>query len=232
MSMTSDLHSSLHHCFPDDESFQDLYTSISSPLRNSTIPPTATNRSFPTPAFLSQTPSSFSEDDGFKISLSSTDRRLYLTHFKLQYRELEERYDLCLSHLKEALREIDVLHLEIVSLRKANTDLTTYLNSIQSAKSFVDPDSFVNDFRHLSVTDIDSSSPTSVLRCDQISPQQQKNRISLPKSISIRSKVYINASNISNLISHNQVPNSIDILGTVSLQQINYSAVYVHFDRD
>lgn len=240
MSMTSDLHSSLHLCFPDDQRFQNLYTSISS-SQNSTNPPTSL--SLPTPAvlsqspsslsddaFLSQTPSSLSDDAGFGISLSSTDRRLYLTRFMPQYRELVERYDLCFSHLQEAFQEIDALRLEIISLRKVNIDLITLLDYIHSAKSFADPHSFVNDFRDLSVADIDSSSPTSVLRCDQIPPQQQPNRISLPKSISIRSKGYLNTSNISNFISRNHIPSSIDILGTVSLHRIYYSAVYVHFD--
>ncbi|KAM3350179.1 hypothetical protein ACQJBY_022770 [Aegilops geniculata] len=65
-------------------------------------------------------------DDGDYDGAAATDatgHRLQLARLALQYQEVADRYELCLSHLAEAVDEAAILRRENAELRVANSDL-------------------------------------------------------------------------------------------------------------
>ncbi|XP_072994348.1 zinc finger CCCH domain-containing protein 9-like isoform X2 [Typha latifolia] len=162
------------------------YTSIFSNPEGAPSPLTH----FPVPSSLSLSPSSasFDGDD----DLAATDNRLYLARLTLQYQEIADRYELCLSHLHEAAEEAEALRHENVKLRIANGELTKRLaflsvnqnSRIPSSAISAAANSLAEEFRRLGIGEPTAEmSPTSVL--------EEEKRVSLPKSISIRSSGYL-----------------------------------------
>ncbi|KAF5178377.1 Zinc finger ccch domain-containing protein [Thalictrum thalictroides] len=146
----------------------------------------------------------------------ATENRLYLARLTLEYQELVSRYGLCLTHLQEAVKEAEDLREQNVKLRMANLDLTkrlTLLTQVSLGNRHLSSGfpslSIINDFRnlcvgdngngeglnnHVSSADISDNSPTSVIENKRF---EKKNggdeRVTLPKSISIRSSGYLKA---------------------------------------
>ncbi|CAL9050733.1 unnamed protein product, partial [Musa banksii] len=142
--------------------------------------------------------------DEVEAAATATENRLYLARLALQYQEMTENYDLCLSHLRDAAEEVESLRRENASLRAANVELTRRLGllagkhggrvTISAAAALAD------EFRGLSVAEPPPAeeSPTSVLAfqesvsgCQFTRTPVVEKRVSLPKSISIRSSGYL-----------------------------------------
>ncbi|KAM1514032.1 hypothetical protein ACFX11_025860 [Malus domestica] len=164
------------------------------------------------PSSLSLTPStrsSFSDTDSDDHHHSTTSHRLNQAQLVLEYEELRDHYDLCNSHLRNLTNELNSLRRENAQLRSANTDLVKLLSSQAAFQSFLlssssssayqspTATSFLDDFRRLGfgslglgpqdgVVSEESSdiSPTSVMERNRF---VDADRISLPKSISVRS---------------------------------------------
>ncbi|KAJ4960897.1 hypothetical protein NE237_020807 [Protea cynaroides] len=160
------------------------------------------------------TKTSFSNSDSLSPSGCScdeneiaTENRLYLARLTLEYDQLVDRYRLCFNHLKEALKETEVLRQENTELRMANRELTNRLSLLTQVSfqnrfipsSFPSP-SIVNDFRRLCLGDNVLTSRVSAERLDASptsvignNPFERRNseRVSLPKSISVRSSGYL-----------------------------------------
>lgn len=176
---------------------QSCDSTFSSPIGSSSISPS--------PGLASQPPTPSSSpgrnnrrENGTVIS--SSDRLAYFAHLMIQYREMEDKYGICFSHLQDAVQEVNTLRQEISRLRKANTELSNQLIPFTTAKTLLGPLSLLNDIHRLSISDFDSASITTTHpRYDQqehmnIPLLQQMNMITLPKSISVRSSGYGNTS--------------------------------------
>ncbi|KAJ4974228.1 hypothetical protein NE237_007402 [Protea cynaroides] len=165
--------------------------------------------SFPTKASLSNSVSLGSsgcswEEDKNEIA---TENRLYLARLTLEYDQLIDSYRLHYRHLQETLKEAEALGQENAELRIANSDLTNQLSLLTQASlqnrfisSSIPAPSIINDFRRLCLRDnvltshvsdehLDAS-PTSVMGNNQFE-RRNLERVSLPKSISIRSSGYL-----------------------------------------
>ncbi|XP_010279391.1 PREDICTED: zinc finger CCCH domain-containing protein 15 [Nelumbo nucifera] len=152
--------------------------------------------------------------DGDTSNAITTENRLYLVGLTLEYQQLVNRYGLCLKNLQETANEVEALRQENAKLRMANKDLTMRLSiltqaSLQSLtqaslQNLCNPSSLpslsmIDEFRRLCVGDnlrnssvsgeISDSSPTSVIGSNQF--ESSTNRVSLPKSISVRSSGYL-----------------------------------------
>ncbi|XP_077221527.1 zinc finger CCCH domain-containing protein 14-like [Tasmannia lanceolata] len=160
--------------------------------------------SLPNSESISQTPPSFYNNDE---NGKATENRLYLARINLQYQKMAERYGICLTHLRKTDQEAEALRKENTKLRIANGDLNKRLSllslsgkqsSLQShvSSSSFPPLSVMNNFRSSGAGQIDQylseSSPTSVLGFQENRLERQNgNRITLPKSISIRSSGFL-----------------------------------------
>ncbi|XP_057469677.1 zinc finger CCCH domain-containing protein 14-like [Actinidia eriantha] len=155
---------------------------------------------------LSITPSDCSFDEDVTNSIA-TENRLHQARFVLEYQQLYNRYSMCLSHLQESLKEIDSLREENDNLRLNNADLVNRLSFLSQAtiqnclfSSGHQPLSFINDFNRLSVggtvrdtrinEEIPNISPTSVIERNRFD-RKSTERVTLPKSISVRSSGYL-----------------------------------------
>ncbi|KAJ0985731.1 hypothetical protein J5N97_004087 [Dioscorea zingiberensis] len=139
------------------------------------------------PSSASLTPSSVSLDDENDENHVVSDNHLYLARLTLQYRELAERYDLCLSHLQDAADEVEALRQENVELRVAKGELAKRLNLLAEMQNGrVAAASIMDEFRRLRLAE-EGASPTSVLG----GFGQTEKRVTLPKSISIRSSGFL-----------------------------------------
>ncbi|XP_077242436.1 zinc finger CCCH domain-containing protein 14-like [Tasmannia lanceolata] len=171
----------------------------------------AQKESLPNSESISLTPSSCSCDEE---NAKDTENSLYLARISLQYKEMVERYGICLSHLRQTEQEAEALREENAKLRIANVDLSKRLsllsisgkqsslqNRIGSA-SFPAPLSVMNDYRRFCMRDVrqndrlsselSETSPTSVLGFEENRFERRNvDRISLPKSISIRSSGFL-----------------------------------------
>ncbi|KAA8547770.1 hypothetical protein F0562_004199 [Nyssa sinensis] len=155
---------------------------------------------------LSITPSDCSFDDDNTNAISTEDR-LYQASAILEYQQLYNRYAMCLAHLQRSIKQIDALRQENDDLRLANSDLVKRLSLLSQAtiqncllSSHHPSLSFINDFNRLSIggtvrdshvaEEISTISPTSVIEHNRL---ERKNveRVSLPKSISVRSSGYL-----------------------------------------
>ncbi|XP_059624598.1 zinc finger CCCH domain-containing protein 15-like [Cornus florida] len=154
--------------------------------------------------FPSFSPSNFSDDDGVALA-TEIENRLYRPSVMLEYQQLYNRNAMCLAHLQESMKEVDALRLENDELRLANTALVRRLSLFSQAtiqncmlSSGHPPRSFFNDFHRLDMGGIDSRvagevsdvSPTSVIEHNR-GERRSAERVSLPKSISVRSSGYL-----------------------------------------
>ncbi|KAL5726584.1 hypothetical protein ACHQM5_009617 [Ranunculus cassubicifolius] len=164
-------------------------------------------------------PSSSIEDNNASIA----EDRLKYARLNLQYQELVDRYGRCIVHLQDAAKESENLRQENLRLRIAYKDLTNRLGlltgiAIQNRFLSSSPDypslSRINDLRNIPVGDngrvnsssnsnsnyhvlsnvSDSDSPTSVIESNnRVDKKSGVERVTLPKSISIRSSGYLKA---------------------------------------
>ncbi|GER35604.1 zinc finger protein [Striga asiatica] len=143
---------------------------------------------FYTSLFQSCSPSSISDGGG------DAERRLRDSRCILEYQQLYNRYTLCLAQLQDAIEEADALRRENDELRLSNAELSRRVALLFSR------DRLLSEFSRLNL----ASSPAAAPPTRAASPQlrsmiteqnrfDRKNteRVSLPKSISVRSKGYL-----------------------------------------
>ncbi|XP_020578059.1 zinc finger CCCH domain-containing protein 9-like [Phalaenopsis equestris] len=186
---------------PTGSNFPGLSPKVSHPLVNQYSVSTPIQISGKTPVTLSPSPISFDNKD----PVVSENSRLYLSRLALQYQQIADRYECCLSQLEEAEREAETVSKQNSNLRRTNEELCRRL-SVNSGKHksknpITDANSpmwLLNDhFRRLSLAERpDEASPTSVFgfqdnHLGRKWPSVDDKRITLPKSISVRSTGYL-----------------------------------------
>ncbi|XP_027078712.2 zinc finger CCCH domain-containing protein 15-like [Coffea arabica] len=118
----------------------------------------------------------------------------------LEYQQLYNRYAFCLANLRESIKEVQALGQDNESLRLANADLVHRLSLLSRATIH---NCLLSDFNRLRISGNATPSPRLYSREASPAPApdviQQKRfqrrhlaeRVSLPKSISIRSAGYL-----------------------------------------
>ncbi|XP_050222945.1 zinc finger CCCH domain-containing protein 15 isoform X2 [Mercurialis annua] len=141
----------------------------------------------------------------------------------MQYQDLINRNALCLTRLREAAKEVESLRLENASLRSINSELNNHLKYLIQAASvqeqFLPRDYSCNTMPFETMSNFynfcnigggndvgegeeeiceeeDDESPTSVIEVKNADTMSSE-RISLPKSISVRSNGYLKSSQAS-----------------------------------
>ncbi|KAK8928512.1 Zinc finger CCCH domain-containing protein 9 [Platanthera zijinensis] len=156
-----------------------------------------------TPVSVTSSPPCSLEDE----DPSAIKNRLYLARLALQYQKIFDRYELCLTQLQDAEREAEAISLQNNTLRIANDQLYRRLNIDPADIKFRNslnieypPISLLDEhFRRLSLAEPpDEESPTSVFGFHENPPPLGKKsiavgdkRLTLPKSISVRSTGYL-----------------------------------------
>lgn len=169
-------------------------------------------KSSPLPSSLSLTPSTRSSSAGGGgcdyEDESATEHRLMQARLILEHQQLNDHYDLCQTHLLNLNKEIDILRRENAELRSVNNDLLKILSSPTAFQSFLlssgaayPNQALLDSFRRLDVggvlapdhghggEDVTDISPTSVMETNRFE-RPSAERVSLPKSISVRSSGY------------------------------------------
>ncbi|KAK9276009.1 hypothetical protein L1049_005540 [Liquidambar formosana] len=204
----SSAHGGINFIPSDGIDFTSLYSSIFSP---NNIP------YFSTPVSL--TPSDCSTDENTTINSpipidNTTEASSEFTfaprsRFIVEHQDLVNRHNLCINHLREAAKEAEALRRENTTLRIANRDLNKRLSLLVQAslqKHFLPSDytnlPLVNGFRDLRIGDkgnatggawdqgYDETPAASVIESDLVE-RVDVEKISLPKSISVRSNGYL-----------------------------------------
>ncbi|PHT56648.1 hypothetical protein CQW23_05134 [Capsicum baccatum] len=125
-----------------------------------------------------------------------SDRRFHQASYILEYQQLYNRYTLCLAHLQESIKEVEALHQENESLRLVNTDLDRRLSLLTQATI---QNCLLSDFNRFGMgvnrdAQISDSRPPNI-RQGIVEPKRPERRnterVSLPKSISVRSSGYL-----------------------------------------
>ncbi|KAJ9708291.1 hypothetical protein PVL29_000378 [Vitis rotundifolia] len=195
----------------DGLGFPSLYSSIFSPkpsLSNSvSLTPSeySTDEDVNNNSNNNSTPTSIDNVQALEVPYSPPSRLIY------EHQDLINRHNLCLTHLRETAQEAEVLRHENSNLRIANRDLNKRLslliqNSIQNRfvnSEYSSSRSMADEFRRLGLGDgnetrswddeISNESPTSVIESDRVE-RIDVERITLPKSISVRSNGYLKMS--------------------------------------
>ncbi|XP_051115408.1 zinc finger CCCH domain-containing protein 14-like isoform X2 [Andrographis paniculata] len=133
-------------------------------------------------------------DDG-----GDTDRRLQDASCVLEYQQLYNRYKLCIARLHDSVEEVEALRRENESLRMSNADLSRRIALLFSR------DRLLSELNRLSVASPSASPPaagqlgyhvagTQPLSEHNRVERRSSERISLPKSISVRSSDYLRMS--------------------------------------
>uniref|UniRef100_A0A0D9V3G8 C3H1-type domain-containing protein n=1 Tax=Leersia perrieri TaxID=77586 RepID=A0A0D9V3G8_9ORYZ len=120
-------------------------------------------------------------DDG-GAAADATGQRLQLARLALQYQEVADRYELCLSHLAVAAEEAAALRRENAELRVANSDLTRRLALLSGKHSAAV--AVADEICRLGRLGEQKTAPAS----KESTPQKLA---VLPKSISVRSTSYL-----------------------------------------
>lgn len=137
------------------------------------------------PSSLSLSPSPSSSSPSSASTDLTTDRRLHQARLILEYQQLCEHYDFCVARLRVLTTELDSLRRENVDLRVANTELLKLLGLSSRA-------AMCSHLHHPDRTpDLSAQNRTEPSRFERINVNR---RNSLPKSISVRSKGYLKAS--------------------------------------
>lgn len=122
-----------------------------------------------------------------------TERRLRQASFVLEYQQLYNRYNVCLAHLQESIKEVDSFRQENDALRIANADLAKRLSLLTQATI---QNCLRSDFNRLNLGN-DSPppqiipNPKSLNDSGRIQRPPPTERVTLPKSISVRSTGYL-----------------------------------------
>ncbi|XP_071735242.1 zinc finger CCCH domain-containing protein 14-like [Rutidosis leptorrhynchoides] len=165
------------------------------------------------PKFSSQSQLSYSspsdcsfDDDAFNANTIATESRLSQASFILEYQQLYNSYSMCLASLQDSVKDVDALRQENEALRIANNDLIQSLKIISQAtrpvRSSPSPSSnLIRDFNRFGIGSPLSESNASVEKVSSVSPKsviepnqfvrQNNERVTMPKSISVRSKDYL-----------------------------------------
>ncbi|XP_013588834.1 PREDICTED: zinc finger CCCH domain-containing protein 14 isoform X2 [Brassica oleracea var. oleracea] len=152
-------------------SFASLYNSIFSP-----------ESQFPDSLSLSPSPPYSSSSLPARVD-TATEHRLRQASLILEYDELNENYEVCLSRLQSLMTELDSLRRENDALRQENVDLLKLIHiSTSSSSSSVSPPHVRN---RQQISDFGS----------QARRRSDPERNSLPKSISVRSPGYLKMMN-------------------------------------
>ncbi|XP_073016817.1 zinc finger CCCH domain-containing protein 14-like isoform X2 [Primulina eburnea] len=134
---------------------------------------------------------SLSDAASFDGALDSADRQARSSSGILEFQQLYNRYILCIGQLQDSIEDVDVLRRENDSLRVCNADLGRRLFLLTSR------DRLLSEFNCLNI-----SSPVSTLPAASIASsrphiehnrneQRSTERVSLPKSIAVRSSGYL-----------------------------------------
>lgn len=137
-------------------------------------------------------PSDTSFDDAMADNFA-TERRLCQASFVLEYQQLYNRYTLCLARLQESMKEVDCFRQENDALRVANADLAQRLSQLSQATI---QNCLLSDFNRLKIGNDPPPNiipnPKSLIDRARIHRQNPPTeRVSLPKSISVRSSGYL-----------------------------------------
>ncbi|ESQ28721.1 hypothetical protein EUTSA_v10018817mg [Eutrema salsugineum] len=160
-------------------SFASLYNSIFSP-----------ESQFPSSLSLSPSPPSSSSPPP-RVD-TTTEHRLRQARLILEYDELNEHYDLCLSRLQSLMTELESLRRENDGLRQENVDLLKLIHISTSSSSSVSPPVGNNHNRNLNRRQIsDFGSQAGDNKHHRPVRKTNPERNSLPKSISVRSPGYL-----------------------------------------
>ncbi|XP_022770014.1 zinc finger CCCH domain-containing protein 14-like [Durio zibethinus] len=156
---------------------QDITTDFAS-MYNFSFPPKS-----PLPHSLSLTPSSCASLDDLHINLKltsdaiATERRLNQARLILEYQQLCYHFDLCFARLQDLFRELETLRIENSDLRVANNGLIKLLSLSSQAAT---------KNRNL---EREEPLDLNVKRWERRNNNAQRN--SLPKSVSVRSTTYL-----------------------------------------
>ncbi|XP_060194839.1 zinc finger CCCH domain-containing protein 14 isoform X2 [Lycium barbarum] len=146
----------------------------------------------------SNSPSLTSFDDTDDLVIDH--HRLHQPSYVLEYQQLYNRYTLCLAHLQESIKEVEALHQENESLRLVNTDLDRRLSLLTQATI---QNCLLSDFNRFGLgvnhdNQIPDSRPPNIRQgngnvVEPNRPERRnvEQRVSLPKSISVRSSGYL-----------------------------------------
>ena len=194
--------------FPDisPESTRDFGAEFFSMYRAIFQPP----RSPQIPSSLSLTPSTNrSSSIGGDDDENSTEHRLNQARLILERQELNDNYDLIQAHLHDLNKEVDHLRRENAELRSVNGELLKLISSPTAFQGFLlssANQTLIDSFRRLDMgglsttttsphdghglEDFSDISPTSVMETSRFERRNPDQRVSLPKSISVRSTGY------------------------------------------
>lgn len=161
-----------------------------SPTRVLSPPPPRRAASF---SHCSSSSDSVVDDGDGAGAAAATEHRLHLAHLALQYQEMANRFELCLSHLADAADEAAALRQENAELRVANNDLACRIAKFGGRQSSAI--ALAGDLRRLRLPKEQTvpalppppQSPPAALMNPVAVPEKQA---VLPKSISIRSTGY------------------------------------------
>ncbi|KAF8697045.1 hypothetical protein HU200_036697 [Digitaria exilis] len=121
--------------------------------------------------------SSASLADDFDSDDAATGHRLQLARLALQYQEVADRYELCLTRLAEAADEAAALRRENAELRVANGDLTRRLALLSGVGKQAAAAAIADEVRRLRLGEHKERAPEKLAV--------------MPKSISVRSNDYL-----------------------------------------
>nr|CAB3473723.1 unnamed protein product [Digitaria exilis] len=121
--------------------------------------------------------SSASLADDFDDDAAATGHRLQLARLALQYQEVADRYELCLTRLAEAADEAAALRRENAELRVANGDLTRRLALLSGVRKQAAAAAIADEVRRLRLGEHNERPPEKLAV--------------MPKSISVRSNDYL-----------------------------------------
>ncbi|KAF8113638.1 hypothetical protein N665_0047s0044 [Sinapis alba] len=161
-------------------SFASLYNSIFSP-----------ESQFPDSLSLSPSPPYSSSSPPTRVD-TTTEHRLRQASLILEYDELNEHYEICLSRLQSLMTELDSLRRENDALRQENVDLLKLIHISTSSSSSVSPPPVHN---RRQISDFGSQGETGAYKHRRPVRSSDPERNSLPKSISVRSPGYLRMMN-------------------------------------
>lgn len=124
-----------------------------------------------------------------------TDRRLQDASCILEYQQLYNRYKLCLTQLHDSVEELDTIRRENESLRLSNADLSHRVSVLYTR------DRLFTDLSRLNIASPPAAAPrathlTATQPLAELNRMERKSteRVTLPKSISVRTSGYLKGS--------------------------------------
>ncbi|KAK6152863.1 hypothetical protein DH2020_012502 [Rehmannia glutinosa] len=166
--------------------------SLSNPFLSPTSPTyVSSNASFYSSLFQKYSPTSPSDTASFDGG--DTDRSLHDANCVLEYQQLYNRYTLCLAQLRDSMEEVDALRRENDSLRLSNADLSHRVALLFSR------DRLFSEFSRLNIASPSAAASRAAHLTSATQPLAENNRVerrstqrvTLPKSISVRSSGYL-----------------------------------------